>query len=88
MKAELDRESQLIDSEKAKAELMARQLDGLGREIERERLSVNRTSQFAVDEFNRKVDNYNRLREKAQEQNRSANEMIDRYNKKLPNYGR
>jgi len=88
MKAELDRESQLIDSEKAKAELMARQLDGLGREIERDRLSVNRTSQFVVDEFNRKVDNYNRLREKAQEQNRSVNEMIDRYNKKLPNYGR
>ena len=84
----MDRDSRLIDSEKAKAEQVARQLESLGREIERERLYVDRTSESAVAEFNRKVDNYNRLREEAQEQARVVNEMIDRYNEKLQKYGR
>ena len=83
---ELERERQRIEAEKGWMEQMISQLDNLGREIERERLYINSASQLA--EFNRKVDNYNRLLEEAREKNRLLNQMIDRYNGKLQNYGR
>ena len=61
MNAELDRDSQVIDSEKATAERMAGQLESLGREIKQKELHLDQTSQSDVDEFNRKVDAYNSL---------------------------
>ena len=88
MNAELDRDSQVIDSEKATAERMAGQLESLGREIKQKELHLDQTSQSDVDEFNRKVDAYNSLLERVRTQNRLVNELVDRYNEKLQNNGR
>ena len=88
IKAELRRDGQVIDSEKAKAERMARQLESLGREIEQKRLYLDRASQSAVDEFNRKVDTYNGLLHRVRAQNRLVNELVESYNEKLHKHGR
>jgi tetratricopeptide (TPR) repeat protein len=86
--AELERDSQAIDREKAKAERLASQLDGLSRDIERERLLLDQTSQFAVDEFNRRVNSYNSLLESMRAQQRVVNQMVANYNEQLRKYGR
>ena len=86
--AELERDSKAIDDEKAKAERMATQLETLGREIERAKLNLDRTSQFTIDQFNAKVDSYNALLEKARAQDRLVNQMVENYNAKLRKYGR
>jgi hypothetical protein len=88
MEAELDTDSRLIDSEKAKAEQMASQRENLGREIKQKQLYLNREIQLDVDEFNRKVDTYNGLVERAQAQNRLVNQLVESYNEKLRKYGR
>ena len=88
MRAELDRESQAIDSEKATAERMASELEGLGREMKQAESHLDRTSQSDVDEFNRKVDAYNSLLERVRAQNRLVNQLVDSYNEKLRKYGR
>jgi tetratricopeptide (TPR) repeat protein len=86
--AELERDSQAIDREKTKAERLSHQLDTLSREIDRERLFLDRTSQFAVDQFNDKVNTYNTLVERLRTQNRLVNQMVADYNAKLRKYGR
>jgi len=83
MNAELERDSQVIDREKAKAERMATELGSLRLEIERDRLTVDRTSQFAIDASNRKVDTYNRLLEEARAQERLVNQLVAKYNDKI-----
>ena len=88
MKVELDRESHVIDTEKAKAEGMARQLKSLGRELKQKESTLDRTSQFDVDDFNRNVDAYNSLLESVRVQNRVVNQLIDSYNAKLRQDGR
>jgi hypothetical protein len=60
----------------------------LGREIERDRLYLDRNSQFAVDEFNAKVDRYNTMSQKPKIANAAFNEKVERYNAKLQQYGR
>jgi hypothetical protein len=86
--AELDRESRVIDDEKATADRMARQLESLAREIEQKKLSLDRTSQSDLDEFNRKVDAYNGLLERVRAQNRLVNQLVESYNEKLRTNGR
>jgi hypothetical protein len=81
--AELAIERQRIDTEKAKADQMEGRLDGLSREIERERLVLDRTSRFEIDAFNRKVENYNDLLGQLREQERLVNQLIDSYNEKV-----
>jgi hypothetical protein len=81
--AELERDSQVIDREKAKAERMATELGSLRLEIERDRLTVDRTSQLAIDASNRKVDTYNRLLEEARAQERLVNQLVENYNDKI-----
>jgi hypothetical protein len=88
MSAELGRDSQVIDFEKAKAEQMESQLDRLGREIEQKRLYLDRASQFDIDQFNRKVDAYNALLGRVQTQNQVVNQLVERYNEKLRTNGR
>jgi tetratricopeptide (TPR) repeat protein len=83
MNAELERDSQVIDREKAKAERMATELGSLRLEIERDRLTVDRTSQLAIDASNRKVDTYNRLLEEARAQERLVNQLVENYNDKI-----
>jgi hypothetical protein len=85
IRSELESERKAIEVEKAKVERMASELESLYREIERDRVYLDQSSQFKIDAFNRKVNNYNGLVEKAREQNRFVSEMTDRYNKKLQN---
>jgi hypothetical protein len=83
--AELDRDSQVIDSERATAERMAEQLEGLEREIKQKEAHLDQTSQSDVDEFNRKVTAYNSLLERVRAQNLLVNQLIKSYNEKLRN---
>jgi hypothetical protein len=54
-KAELDRQSRAIDTEKATAERMAGQLERLGQKLERAEMYLDRTSEWALNDYNRKV---------------------------------
>jgi hypothetical protein len=86
--AELERDSQAIDRERLKANQLGSQLESLAREIEQDRLSLDRTSRSAVGEFNGKVTLYNDLRETVRAQERVVNQMVTDYNAKLRKYGR
>jgi hypothetical protein len=86
--SELNRDRQAIQTAKAQAESLATQLERMAQEIERERRFLDQTSQFAVDEFNRKVNRYNSMLEQARAQDRLVNQMVDEYNAKLRRYGR
>lgn len=81
-------EKEEIESERATLEVLEAQIEKLGREIERDRIYLDRTSQFAVDSFNEKVDRYNALNQKAKIANAAFNEKVDNYNAKLQRYGR
>lgn len=87
-RAELDRESQAIDTAKATAERMAKQLESLGWELKQTESYLDRTSQFEVDDFNRKVDAYNNLLERVRAQDRLVNQLVESYNEKLRQHGR
>jgi len=63
-------------------------LENLGHEIEQGKLSLDHTSQVAIDQFNAKVDSYNALLEKAHAQDRLVNQMVENYNAKLQKYDR
>jgi hypothetical protein len=84
----LDNEKAEIESERTTFEALDAQVEELGREIENDRLYLDRTSQFAVDEFNTKVGRYNALSQKAKTANAAFNEKVDNYNTKLRQYGR
>lgn len=77
-----------IESERTTLEALEAQIEKLGREIERDRLYIDRTSQFAVDEFNAKVGRYNALSQKAKPLNAAFNEKVENYNAKLQRYSR
>jgi hypothetical protein len=84
----LDREKAEIETERATLEIFETQIKTLGREIESDRIYLDRTSQYAVDEFNAKVDRYNELNQRAKIANAAFNEKVDNYNAKLQRYGR
>jgi hypothetical protein len=86
--AELEGEKQTIEREKAEAEHRTSQLDSVRKEIERKQVFLDRTSQLAVDEFNRKVCAYNELLESARVQERVIDQMIANYNEKVREHGR
>ena len=48
----------------------------MGREIERDRIYLDRTSQYAVDAFAQKVDRYNALNQEGQIANAAFNEKV------------
>jgi len=81
--AELDRDRQAVEAAKARAAQYSSQIESLAREIERDRAYLNRNSQFAVDDFNRKVNRYNSMLEQGRAQDRAVNQMVDDYNTKL-----
>lgn len=84
----LKREKEEIESERATLEVLEAQIEKLGREIERDRIYLDRTSQFAVNTFNEKVDRHNALSQRAKIANAAFNEKVDNYNAKLQRYGR
>ena len=88
MSSELSQERQSVELAKAQAESLSNQLESLSREIERDRLYLDRTSQFSVDALNRKVSQHNSLLEQARAQDRLVNQMVADYNAKLQRHGR
>ena len=85
---ELDREKAGIEADRAIIKQMDDQLDSLGREIENDRIYLDKTSQYAVDAFNAKVDRYNTLSQKDKDATSAFNERVDNYNAKLRQYSR
>ena len=75
-------------TEKTEKEAIRNQIDALGRQIESDRLYLDKTSQYAVDEFNAKVDRYNTLSQQAKAATAAFNERVDSYNVKLRTSGR
>jgi hypothetical protein len=86
--SQLDREKVGIEADRAVLKQLDVQLDSLGREIENDRIYLDKTSQDAVDAFNAKVDRYNTLSQQDKAATAAFNERVDSYNAKLRQYGR
>jgi hypothetical protein len=81
----LDTEKAVIDSTRGYLEIMGTQIETLGAEVDAERLTLDTSSQTAVDAFNEKVNKYNALLETNKIETADFNEMVERYNAKLKN---
>jgi hypothetical protein len=86
--ATLDGERAVIESDRATLAALETQIEKMGREIETDRLYLDRTRQFAVDEFNAKVGRFNALAQKAKIANAAFNQKVDNFNTKLRQYAR
>jgi hypothetical protein len=84
--SDLDREKAGIEADRAVLKQLDDQLDALGREIESDRNSLDKTSQDAVDAFNAKVDRYNTLSQQDKDATAAFNQRVDSYNTKLHQY--
>ena len=71
--AELDRDRQPVEAAQARVAQYSSQIESLASEIERDQASLNRNSQFAMDDFNRKVNRYNSMLEQGRAQDRAVN---------------
>jgi DNA-binding response OmpR family regulator len=84
----LDTEKAEIESERTTIQTLDAQVEKLGRDIENDRLYLDKTSQYAVDTFNAKVDRYNTLAQQDKAATAAFNTKVDNYNAKLRQYGR
>lgn len=84
--AELNRDSQAIDLERANIDALKSSVNALKRDIESSRLYLNRTSEYDVDQFNEKVNRYNAMLERLRGRQITFNQMVDDYNDKLHRY--
>ena len=84
---QLDREKVGIEADRAVLKQLDDQLDSLGREIDNDRLYLNKTSQYAVDAFNAKVERYNTLSQQDKAATAAFNARVEAYNAKLQQYG-
>ena len=84
----LDLEKAGIEADRAALNQLDDQIDALGRQIETDRLYLDKTSQYAVDEFNAKVDRYNTLSRQGKVATAAFNARVDSYNAKLKSYSR
>jgi hypothetical protein len=72
-----------VESERSRYNSLVNEVNSLGSQINLDRQYLDRTSQFAVDNFNYKVRNYNSSMEQARDQQRRYNAAVDAYNDKL-----
>ena len=84
----LVREKAAIETERRKLEALDAQVGSLGREIERDRLSLDATDEWAVNQFNAKVGRYNERLQNDRDATAAFNERVDNYNAKLRPSGR
>lgn len=84
----LDKEKAEIETERIALQSLDGQVEQLGREIENDRLTLDTTSQYAVDTFNTKVDRYNALVQKDKETTAAFNQRVDNYNEQLRSYSK
>jgi len=78
---------QELDSKERLIELSEKELDSLDDEITRLRRRLDRTSQYQIDSFNRKVDTYNDERQQLQRQIDSFNRSVNAFNDELERVG-
>lgn len=86
--AELNRDSREVEQQRTTCNRLNLQMENLSQQIEIQRRNLDQTSQFAVDSFNRKVNEYNALVANVGTQQRLLNNLVDEYNAKLRRYGR
>jgi hypothetical protein len=79
----LNAEKEQIEQDRTRLNRLERQSEDLSREIERDRLFLNRESQFQVDSYNAKVDQYNELVQQAKTATAAFNERVRNYNAQL-----
>jgi tetratricopeptide (TPR) repeat protein len=84
----LDREKAANESERATLETSEAEIQRLGREIEGERLYLDQSNPYIVQQFNVKVDRYNALLRQDKAAMAVFNAKVDSYNAKLRQYGR
>jgi hypothetical protein len=75
-----DTERAEIQAERTRLQELENQIEQLGREIDSDRIYLDRTSQYAVDAFNEKVGRYNALVQHAKAANGAFNERVHNYN--------
>jgi hypothetical protein len=85
--------AEALDDVKAQIEMQQMQLQNLddkikqlGPEIEKDRSTLDTTSQSAMDEFNRKVDRYNALLQEDKDAAAAVDQKINAYNAALKRY--
>jgi peptidoglycan hydrolase CwlO-like protein len=86
--SDLSSDRNTIETAKANLNALDSELQSMGNKIESERLSIDSTSQFAVDQFNQEVARYNAKLEQAKADSQALNTMVDNYNAKLRQPGR
>jgi hypothetical protein len=84
---QLDQEKVAIEADRAVLKQLDDQLDSLGREIDNDRIYLDKTSQYAIDAFNAKVERYNTMSRQDKAATAAFNERVNAYNAKLRQYG-
>ena len=72
-----------IEAERTTVQALDAQIENLGRQIERERSYLDKTSEFEVDAFNTKVHRYQALVQEAQNAEAAFNRKVDNYNARV-----
>lgn len=78
----------LIETRRKKLDEDADRHQTMAEDIERSRKLIDRSSQYSVDQFNRKVDRYNAANSEYQRQLDSLNVEIDEFNSELQRVGK
>lgn len=76
-----------LDAQKASLDSLKSQVDALDNQIESERPFVDRTNQYAVDEFNREVHRYNTLTQQLKDASDAFQTSVNDYNAELARVG-
>lgn len=76
-----------LASEKAKLDQVENEINALGSELGRLRLSLDRTSQYSVDSFNQKVNRFNDMNDRLQDATDAYNQGVDAFNAELARVG-
>jgi chromosome segregation ATPase len=71
---------QAVEGQRSQVTDLQTRVDALGRQIDTDRIYLDRTSQSDIDDFNAKVNRYNTLLRSVRTENATANELIDTYN--------
>jgi hypothetical protein len=79
----LESAKQLLEGERSKAEDWESQLESLNAQVASARRYLDNTSQFDVDDFNRKVNRYNAALANVRAQNDRTNRAVQSYNSTL-----
>jgi hypothetical protein len=82
----LANEKAQIELERATVQALDTDVENLAREIERDRIYLDRTSQYQLNEFNAKVRRHNALLRQAQSAEAAFNQKVDEYNAKVRGY--